>query len=163
MAVLSPATYPKFPGKSALSDPTPCRTGGEFSSKMGTAGASRRAGFSGQRRVPKRAYRRGCRRDNTGYATKPRRAQGEIGKKGGAVNRRGHHECSVNLMPILLAPRRKASRTLGSGWARAKRIGSRVRKLRWKCEIGIVNQGEDKTPEEAVLHFPGGMSDFLQG
>ncbi len=32
--------------------------------------------------------------------------------------------------------------------------------IRWKCEEGMIPEG-DSTPAEATLHFPGGLADFL--
>lgn len=32
--------------------------------------------------------------------------------------------------------------------------------IRWKCEDGVIPEGES-TPQEATLHFPGGLADYL--
>jgi len=44
--------------------------------------------------------------------------------------------------------------------ARSKAYLFRGVEIRWSCDGKILNTGDD-TPETAVLHFPGGLSDFL--
>jgi topoisomerase-4 subunit B len=44
--------------------------------------------------------------------------------------------------------------------ARSKAYLFRGVEIRWSCDPSLLKEGED-TPSEAVLHFPGGLADFL--
>ncbi len=46
--------------------------------------------------------------------------------------------------------------------ARSKAYLFRGVEIRWSCDESLI-RGDDKTPTEAVLHFPGGLSDYLAG
>ncbi len=45
--------------------------------------------------------------------------------------------------------------------ARSKAYLFRGVEIRWKCDLKLLEKDE-KTPETATLHFPGGLSDYLQ-
>ncbi len=44
--------------------------------------------------------------------------------------------------------------------ARSKAYLYRGVEIRWRCDAALIAEG-DKTPAEATLHFPGGLTDFL--
>ena len=44
--------------------------------------------------------------------------------------------------------------------ARSKAYLFRGVEIRWRCDPALIGKGEE-TPAEAVLHFPGGLGDFL--
>ncbi len=46
--------------------------------------------------------------------------------------------------------------------ARSKAYLFRGVEIRWSCEPRLVRAGIDDTPENAVLHFPGGLADYLE-
>ena len=45
--------------------------------------------------------------------------------------------------------------------ARSKGYLERGVEIRWNCDPALLVEG-DKTPAEAVFHFPGGLGDFLR-
>ena len=45
--------------------------------------------------------------------------------------------------------------------ARSKAYLFRGVEIRWKCDPALIREGED-IPEDATLHFPGGLADFLE-
>jgi topoisomerase IV subunit B len=46
--------------------------------------------------------------------------------------------------------------------ARSKAYLFKVVEIHWRCDAALIADG-DETPAEAVLHYPGGLSDFLAG
>ncbi len=46
--------------------------------------------------------------------------------------------------------------------ARSKAYLFRGVEIRWSCDPALLKD-DDKTPAQEVLHFPGGLADFLQG
>jgi topoisomerase IV subunit B len=80
-------------------------------------------------------------------------------KRGGGVNRRGttvrfHPDPSVFGNQARFQPDRLYR------MARSKAYLFRGVEIRWHCTSTLIGKGDD-TPAEAVLHFPGGLGDFL--
>jgi topoisomerase-4 subunit B len=153
--------HPKFKDKSALEVIlTTLHSGGKFSAKVyQTSGGLHGVGLSvvnaladqldvdvaRDKQLFLQSYARG----------KP---TGKL-KKGGAVNRRGttvrfHADPSVFGTDARFQPARLYR------MARSKAYLFRGVEIRWRCTPGLIGKGEE-TPAEAVLHFPGGLGDFL--
>jgi topoisomerase-4 subunit B len=155
--------HPKFPSKSALEVIlTTLHSGGKFSEKAGyaTSGGLHGVGVSvvnalsddlqvevaRDRRLYTQAYSRGV-------------AKTKLTDAGPVLNRRGtmvrfHPDPqifgkSLRFKPVQL-----------HRMARSKAYLYKGVEIRWKCDPSLLNPG-DLTPAEAVLHFPGGLSDFL--
>jgi len=81
-------------------------------------------------------------------------------KKGGNVNRRG---TTVIFRPDtnIFGTRAKFKPYTLYRLARSKAYLFRGVEIRWSCDPSLLKE-EDKTPKEAVLHFPGGLSDYLK-
>jgi topoisomerase IV subunit B len=80
-------------------------------------------------------------------------------KNTGAVNRRGttvrfHPDPEIFGKLAHFRPSRLHK------MCRSKAYLYRGVEIRWSCDPSLIT-GDDKTPAEAVLHFPGGLSDFL--
>jgi topoisomerase-4 subunit B len=153
--------HPKFKDKSALDVIlTTLHSGGKFGGKVyQTSGGLHGVGLSvvnaladrlevevaRDRQLFTQAYARG----------KP---AGKL-KNGGGVNRRG---TTVRFHPdpeIFGAnPRFQPARLYRM--ARSKAYLYRGVEIRWRCDPALIGKG-DETPAEAVLHFPGGLGDFL--
>src|SRR6202012_868994 len=84
--------------------------------------------------------------------------QGKL-KKMGAVNRRGS---TITFHPdeTISGTKAKFKPSTLFGMARSKAYLFSGVEIRWSCDPALI-KGDDKTPAEAVLHFPGGLSDFL--
>ncbi len=83
----------------------------------------------------------------------------KLTKIGTAPNRRG---TKIHFMPdfeIFGAKGVFKPKTLYK-MARSKAYLFRGVEIRWKCAPELLKEG-DETPEEAVLHFPGGLSEYL--
>ncbi|MSP83799.1 MAG: DNA topoisomerase IV subunit B [Alphaproteobacteria bacterium] len=154
--------HPKVKNKSALEViMTTLHSGGKFSGKVyHTAGGLHGVGVSvvnalsdsltvevaRDRRLWTQAYAKG----------KPTTRL----KDGGAVNnRRGttvsfHPDAEIFGGDMRLKPARLYR------MARSKAYLFRGVEIRWSCEPSLLKAG-DETPAEAVLHFPGGLADYL--
>jgi topoisomerase IV subunit B len=80
-------------------------------------------------------------------------------KRGGNVNRRGtkvrfHADPEVFGKEACFQPARLYR------MARSKAYLYRGVEIRWRCDPALIGKSEE-TPAEAVLHFPGGLGDFL--
>ncbi len=152
--------HPKFKDKSALEVIlTTLHSGGKFGGKVyQTSGGLHGVGLSvvnaladklevevaRDRQLFTQSYVRG----------KP---QGKL-KKAGAVNRRG---TSVRCHPdpeVFGQARFQPDRCYRM--ARSKAYLFRGVEIRWHCDPSLIAK-DDETPAEAVLHFPGGLVDFL--
>ena len=155
--------HPKFPGKSALEVIlTTLHSGGKFSDKVyHTAGGLHGVGLSvvnalsdrltvevaRDRQLWAQSYRRGTPRE-------PLKLVGPV------HNRRG---TAVSFHPD--------PRIFGDGarfrperlyrMARSKAYLFRGVEIRWSCDPGLLPP-DSGLPEQAVLHFPGGLADFLE-
>ena len=80
-------------------------------------------------------------------------------KRGGNVNRRGttvrfHPDPEIFGKEARFQPARLYR------MARSKAYLFRGVEIRWRCDPALIGKSEE-TPAEAVLHFPGGLGDFL--
>lgn len=153
--------HPKFPNMSALEViVTTLHSGGKFSDKAyATSGGLHGVGISvvnalsqsfvvevaRDRKLYKQSFSRG---DKTSDLT----------DMGSVANRRG---TKVTFLPdpeifgekAVFKPARLYK------MARSKAYLFRGVEVRWRCAPELLS--DDKTPEEAVLHFPGGIADYL--
>ncbi|HTO82260.1 MAG TPA: DNA topoisomerase IV subunit B [Methylomirabilota bacterium] len=154
--------HPKIKGKTALEVAmTMLHAGGKFSDKVyKTSGGLHGVGLSvvnaladqltvevaRERLLWAQDYARG----------KP---QGKLKKVGPATNRRGtsvrfHADPEIFGKAAHFQPARLYR------MARSKAYLFRGVEIRWRCDPKLI-KGEDQTPAEAVLHFEGGLVDFL--
>ena len=80
-------------------------------------------------------------------------------KNTGAVNKRG---TSVTFRPDtdIFGTKSHFKPSILFRMARSKAYLFRGVEIRWKCDPSLI-KGDDQTPTAAVLHFPGGLSDYL--
>jgi topoisomerase-4 subunit B len=154
--------HPKFKNKSALEViMTTLHAGGKFGGKVyDTAGGLHGVGASvvnalsewmevevaRDRHAYKQAFARGL-------------AQGKLKDLGAVSNRRG---TIVRFQPdaqIFGTSTHFSPKTLYR-MARSKAYLFRGVEIRWSCEASLI--ADKDTPAEEVLHFPGGLSDFLK-
>ncbi len=156
--------HPKYPGKSALEVIlTTLHSGGKFSGGVyDTAGGLHGVGLSvvnalaqsltvevvRDRRAWRQDYRRGV-------------PAGPLDDAGRAHNRRG---TAVTFVPDrAIFPQTAHFRPAALyRMARSKAYLFRGVEIRWKCAADALADGDD-TPPAAVLHFPGGLGDYLAG
>ncbi|WP_434051979.1 MAG: DNA topoisomerase IV subunit B [Roseibium sp.] len=154
--------HPKFKDKSALEViMTTLHAGGKFDSKVyETSGGLHGVGVSvvnalsellvvevaRSRKLYRQTFRRG-------------HPQGALEMVGDTQNRRG---TLVRFKPdeeiFGKNARFKPARLLKMARSKAYLFGGV--EIRWHCDPDLID-GKDKTPEEAVFHFPGGLKDFL--
>ena len=154
--------HPKFPSKSALEVIlTTLHSGGKFSDKVyATAGGLHGVGVSVVNALSD-LLEVEVARDRRLYAQRFVRGtpQGPIETIGAAPNRRG---TTVRFHPdaeIFGQNTRFRPATLYR-MARSKAYLFKGVEIRWKVAPELLRDG-DETPAEAVLHYPGGLADFL--
>ncbi|MCR9070228.1 MAG: DNA topoisomerase IV subunit B [Alphaproteobacteria bacterium] len=154
--------HPRFPDKSALEVIlTTLHAGGKFSDKVyATAGGLHGVGISVVNALSDRLEVEVA-RDKRLYAQHFCRGvpQGGLETIGAAPNRRG---TTVRFHPdeeIFGTSLRFRPATLFK-MARSKAYLFKGVEIRWKCDPEMLRDG-DETPAEAVLHYPGGLADFL--
>ena len=154
--------HPKYPGKSALEVIlTMLHSGGKFSQKAyETAGGLHGVGVSvvnalsddlqvevaRDRRLYTQAYSRGA-------------PKTKLVDAGPVLNRRGttirfHPDPQIFGKALHFKP------AVLYRMARSKAYLFKGVEIRWKCDPALLSSG-DPTPPDAVLHFPGGLADFL--
>jgi len=154
--------HPKFPGKSALEVIlTTLHSGGKFSNKnYETSGGLHGVGISVVNALSEELTVEVA-RDKQLYTQSYSRGdpKGKL-KKGGAVNRRG---TTIIFRPdeTIFGTKARFKPATLFRMARSKAYLFSGVEIRWKCDPSLI-KGDDKTPVEAVLHFPGGLSDFLK-
>ncbi len=153
--------HPKFPGKSALEVIlTTLHSGGKFSSKVyETSGGLHGVGISVVNALSEELTVEVARDKQLYVQTYSRGApQGKL-KPAGAVNRRG---TTIIFRPDveIFGERIKFKPATLFRMARSKAYLFRGVEIRWSCDPALI-KGEDTTPVEAVLHFPGGLADYL--
>ncbi len=155
--------HPKYPGQSALEVVlTKLHAGGKFSTNVyETSGGLHGVGLSvvnalsdsltvevaRDRQLWRQRYARGI-------------PLGPVEAVGPVQNRRGttvsfHPDPEIFGRDARLRPDRIYR------MARSKAYLFRGVEIRWRCDPALV-AGDERTPAEAVLHFPGGLADFLQ-
>lgn len=155
--------HPKFPKISALEVIlTTLHAGGKFSDKVyHTAGGLHGVGISVVNALSDRLEVEVI-RDQLQYRQYYSRglAQGKIEKLGTIKNRKG---TSVTFHPDaeIFGPKAKFRPERIYKLMRAKAYLFRGVEIRWKCDTTLL-EGLPNVPEEEVIHFPGGLSDFLQ-
>ena len=153
--------HPKFPGKSALEVIlTMLHSGGKFSNKVyETSGGLHGVGVSVVNALADELTVEVA-RDKQLYTQRYSRGvpQGKL-TKGGAVNRRG---TTVIFRPDATIFGTKAQFRPATLFrmARSKAYLFSGVEIRWNCDPSLII-GDDTTPAEAVLHFPGGLADYL--
>jgi len=154
--------HPKFPDKSALEVIlTTLHSGGKFSDKVyATAGGLHGVGVSvvnalsdelvvevaRDKRLHLQRYSRG-------------NPQGPVEEVGAVPNRRGT-TLRFHPDPEIFGPTLRLRPATLYRMARSKAYLFKGVEIRWKCDPELVKP-EDDTPTEAVLHYPGGLADFL--
>ena len=153
--------HPKYPGKSALEVIlTMLHSGGKFSNKVyETSGGLHGVGISVVNALTEELTVEVA-RDKELYVQKYSRGlpQGKI-KKMGAVNRRG---TTVIFKPDqeIFGDKIHFKPSTLYRLARSKAYLFRGVEIRWECDPSLLAEGDD-TPASAVLHFPGGLADYL--
>ncbi|MDX2028309.1 MAG: ATP-binding protein, partial [Alphaproteobacteria bacterium] len=153
--------HPKYPGKSALEVIlTTLHSGGKFSNKVyETSGGLHGVGVSVVNALSEELIVEVA-RDKQLYTQSYSRGhpKGKL-KKGGAVNRRG---TTIIFRPDIdiFGSKAKFKPATMFRMARSKAYLFRGVEIRWFCDKSLI-KGDDETPVEATLHFPGGLSDYL--
>ncbi len=153
--------HKKYPGKSALEVIlTTLHSGGKFSNKVyETSGGLHGVGISVVNALSEELTVEVA-RDKQLYTQSYSRgaALGKL-KKAGTVNRRG---TTIIFKPDtdIFGSKAKFRPDVLFRMARSKAYLYRGVEIRWSCDKSLI-KGEDTTPAEAVLHFPGGLSDYL--
>ena len=153
--------HPKYPGKSALEVIlTTLHSGGKFSNKVyETSGGLHGVGISVVNALSDE-LKVEVARDKELYVQNYSRGapQGKL-KKMGAVNKRG---TSVTFHPDadIFGTKSKFRPATLYRMARSKAYLFSGVEIRWSCDPSLIKD-EDTTPPQAVLHFPGGLSDYL--
>ncbi|GHD47198.1 DNA topoisomerase 4 subunit B [Thalassobaculum fulvum] len=154
--------HPKFPNKSALEVIlTTLHAGGKFSDKVyATAGGLHGVGVSVVNALSDRLEVEVA-RDRRLYAQHYARGvpQGPVETIGAAPNRRG---TTVRFHPDaeIFGPNARFRPATLYRMARSKAYLFKGVEIRWKVDPELLRDG-DETPPEAVLHYPGGLADFL--
>lgn len=154
--------HPKFKDKSALEVIlTTLHSGGKFSGKAyQTSGGLHGVGMSvvnalsdvldvevaRDRTLWRQSFSRGI-------------AEGALKNEGQVNNRRGT-TIRFHPDPQIFGTRIQFKPAQLYKMARSKAYLFKGVEIRWKCEESLIKEG-DKTPAQGVLHFPGGLSDYL--
>jgi len=153
--------HPKFKDKSALEVIfTTLHSGGKFGGKAyATSGGLHGVGASVVNALSE-TMEVEVARDRTLWSMRFAKGKPLTGlvNKGAAANRRG---TEVRFRPdrtIFREGQFRPARLFRM--ARSKAYLFRGVEIRWRCDPALIGPG-DETPAEAVLHFPGGLSDFL--
>ncbi|MDE1900307.1 MAG: DNA topoisomerase IV subunit B [Alphaproteobacteria bacterium] len=153
--------HPKYPGKSALEVIlTTLHSGGKFSDKVyETSGGLHGVGSSVVNALSD-TFDVEVARDKQLYTQSYSRGvpQGKL-KKAGAVTWRGT-KIAFSPDPEIFGDRLQFKPATLFRMARSKAYLFRGVEIRWSCDASLI-KGDDKTPAEAVLHFPGGLADYL--
>ena len=153
--------HPKYPGKSALEVIlTTLHSGGKFSNKVyETSGGLHGVGISVVNALAEELTVEVARDKQLYVQHYSRGAPQDKLTKTGAVNRRG---TTVIFRPDteIFGTKIHFKPSLLFRMARSKAYLFRGVEIRWSCDPELIKV-DDTTPVEAVLHFPGGLADFL--
>lgn len=153
--------HPKYPGKSALEVIlTTLHSGGKFSNKVyETSGGLHGVGISVVNALSEELTVEVA-RDKQLYVQHYSRGtpKGKL-KNVGTANKRG---TSVTFRPDtdIFGSKIHFKPETMFRMARSKAYLFRGVEIRWSCDPSLI-KGDDTTPAQAVLHFPGGLSDYL--
>jgi topoisomerase-4 subunit B len=154
--------HPKYPNKSALEViMTMLHSGGKFSnSAYQTAGGLHGVGVSVVNALSD-VLEVEIARDRKLYAQSYSRGKplGKLVLKGAAPNRRGTSIC-FHPDPKIFGERLRFRPSRLYAMAKSKAYLSRAAEIRWSCDPSLIS-GDDRTPTEAVLSYPNGLSDML--
>ena len=153
--------HPKYPGKSALEVIlTTLHSGGKFSNKVyETSGGLHGVGISVVNALSEELIVEVAREKQAYVQHYSRGApQGKL-KNTGATSKRG---TTITFRPDVEIFGNKAQFKPAALFrmARSKAYLFRGVEIRWNCDSSLI-KGDDKTPAQAILHFPGGLSDYL--
>jgi topoisomerase IV subunit B len=154
--------HPKFKDKSALEVIlTTLHSGGKFSGKAyQTSGGLHGVGMSVVNALSDKLIVEVA-RDRTLWRQTFSRGipEGPLSNEGQVNNRRG---TTISFHPDvqIFGARMQFKPALLYKMARSKAYLFKGVEIRWKCDESLIRDG-DKTPAQAVLHFPGGLSDYL--
>lgn len=154
--------HPKFKDKSALEVIlTTLHSGGKFSGKAyQTSGGLHGVGMSVVNALSDKLIVEVA-RDRTLWRQSFSRGipEGPLSNEGQINNRRG---TTISFHPDvqIFGARMQFKPALLYKMARSKAYLFKGVEIRWKCDESLIKDG-DKTPAQAVLHFPGGLSDYL--
>ena len=153
--------HPKYPGKSALEVIlTTLHSGGKFSNKVyETSGGLHGVGISVVNALSEELTVEVARDKQLYVQHYSRGTPQDKLKNVGTANKRG---TSVTFRPDTEIFGTKAHFKPAALFrmARSKAYLFRGVEIRWSCDPSLI-KADDKTPEKAVLHFPGGLSDYL--
>jgi topoisomerase-4 subunit B len=154
--------HPKFKTKSALEVIlTTLHSGGKFGDKVyQTSGGLHGVGLSVVNALAE-TLKVEVARDRELYVQQYRRGKpaGKLKKQGAAPNRRGT-SIRFRADPEIFGKDAQFEPERLYRMARSKAYLFRGVEIRWHCDPALIDK-KDKTPAEAVLHFPGGLVDFL--
>jgi topoisomerase IV subunit B len=154
--------HPKFPSKSALEVIlTTLHSGGKFSDKVyATAGGLHGVGVSVVNALSDRLEVEVA-RDRRLYAQRFARGVplGPLETIGAAPNRRGT-TVRFHPDPEIFGPNAHFRPATLYRMSRSKAYLFKGVEIRWKVDPELLRDG-DGTPAEAVIHYPGGLADFL--
>jgi topoisomerase-4 subunit B len=154
--------HPKFKDKSALEVIlTTLHAGGKFSDKVySTSGGLHGVGVSVVNALSD-LLEVEVARDKQLYTQSFQRglALGSL-KNAGAVNNRRGTTIRFHPDPEIFGEAAQFQPTMMYRLARSKAYLFKGVEIRWSCDPKLLKSG-DKTPEAAVLHYPGGLADFL--
>ncbi|MDV7341529.1 DNA topoisomerase IV subunit B [Terasakiella sp. A23] len=154
--------HPKFKDKSALEVIlTTLHSGGKFSGKAyQTSGGLHGVGMSVVNALSD-ALTVEVARDRTLYRQSFSRGlpEGPLKNEGQVNNRRGTM-ITFHPDPQIFGARLQFKPATLYKMARSKAYLFKGVEIRWKCAESLIREG-DKTPAQGVLHFPGGLSDYL--
>ncbi|MEO5336432.1 MAG: DNA topoisomerase IV subunit B [Magnetospirillum sp. WYHS-4] len=154
--------HPKFPRKSALEVIlTTLHSGGKFSGKVyETSGGLHGVGVSVVNALSEKLVVEVA-RDRQLYSQTYSRGKplGPLQALGAVQNRRGT-TVVFSPDPQIFGTRARFKPAWLYRMARSKAYLFRGVEIRWSCDPSLLGEKEE-TPASAVLHFPGGLSDFL--
>ncbi|HEY1721115.1 MAG TPA: DNA topoisomerase IV subunit B [Magnetospirillaceae bacterium] len=154
--------HPKFPGKSALEVIfTTLHSGGKFGSDAyKVSGGLHGVGISVVNALSD-ALTVEVARDKTLYVQSFSRGEA-LGKpkKAPLTEKRRGTLVSFHPDPKIFGARAQLKPSTLYKMARSKAYLYRGVEIRWSCDPALLKD-DDKTPQQEVLHFPGGLSDFL--
>jgi len=153
--------HPKFKDKSALEVIlTTLHSGGKFSGKVyQTSGGLHGVGLSVVNALADKLEIEVARDKQLFLQTYARGKPASKLKRGGNVNRRGT-KIRFHADPEIFGKEAHFQPARLYRMARSKAYLYRGVEIRWRCDPALIGKG-DETPAEAVLHFPGGLGDFL--